>query len=100
MGMRPERRRVSVSGPRYRAKADVLGQETSDGFLLCDASTQDIFELNETARRIWELVVEETTVDRMVEILMDEYDATEEQIRESVVETIEELVDQGLVTKS
>lgn len=86
-----------MSGPRYRAKEDVHGQETSDGFLLCDASTQEIFELNETARRIWELVVEGNTIDRMVEVLMDEYEATEEQIRASVVETIHELFEQGLV---
>ncbi len=86
-----------MSGPRYCAKHDVHGQETSDGFLLCDATTQEIFELNETARRIWELVVEGNTIDRMVEVLMDEYEATEDQIRESVEETVEELVDQGLV---
>ncbi len=89
-----------MSGPRYCAKDDVHGQETSDGFLLCDASTQEIFELNETARRIWELIVEGNTVDRMVEILMQEYEATEEQIRESVVETIEELIEQGLIQES
>lgn len=89
-----------MSGPRYCAKDDVHGQETSDGFLLCDANTQEIFELNETARRIWELIVEGNTVDRMVEILMQEYEATEEQIRESVVETIEELIEQGLIQES
>jgi hypothetical protein len=77
----------------------MYGQPTDDGFLLVDAATQDIYELNETAQRIWELLTEGKSLDQIVDLLLDEYDASREQIQESVDEAIAELVDQGLVTK-
>jgi len=86
-----------MGSSRFTAKRDVVAQTTAEGFILVDVSTQDIFELNETAQRIWELLVAGKTSEEISGALFDEYEATEEQIAECVDETIAELLEQGLL---
>ncbi len=82
----------------YIPKEDIVAEQTGEEHLLVDVSTQDIFELNETAWRIWELIGEGLTEGAITEKLLEEYDATEEEIRASVEESVAELLDQGLIT--
>jgi hypothetical protein len=89
-----------MGSSRYTAKQDVVAQTSAEGFILVDVSTQDIFELNETAQRIWELLVAGKAGQEIVAALFDEYEATEDQISECVDETIAELLEQGLLLET
>lgn len=89
-----------MGSSRYTAKQDVVAQASAEGFILVDVSTQDIFELNETAQRIWELLVAGKDREEVITALFDEYEATREHIGECVDETIAELLDQGLLLET
>jgi hypothetical protein len=78
-------------------KEDVIAEGSSDVCLLVDVTTQDIYELNETAWRIWQLISDGCSEEQIVSMLQEEFEATEADIRESVAETVEDLLGLGLV---
>ncbi len=84
---------------KLRPRDDVIAEGTSDVCLLVDIATQDIFELNETAWRIWQLVAEGVSEEAVVGKLLEEYEASEEEIRECVSESIDELLELGLIVE-
>jgi hypothetical protein len=88
-----------VPDRKLRPRDDVIAEGTSDVCLLVDIATQDIYELNETAWRIWQLVAEGCAESGIVAKLLDEYEASEEEIRECVLESVDELLQLGLIVE-
>lgn len=86
-----------VQAVKYRVSEDIIGEELSSGYVLIDTATQAIFELNETAWRIWQLLGQGLSQDEIVSKLLAEYDADEVEVRASVEEAIAEFIDDGLV---
>lgn len=80
-----------------RPREDVIAEGSTDSPLLVDVATQEIFDLNETALRIWECVTEGLSESQIVSKLAEEYDASVEDIREAVAESLDELLELGLV---
>ena len=56
-----------------------------------------IYVLNDVASRIWELVRSPTTVDRIAEIVADEFDVSPGRAAEDVAEFLDSLGERGLI---
>lgn len=59
--------------------------------------TDKIFDLNETAARLVELLSEGRTAGAAAEVIAGEYDATPEDVTNDVVNTIATLVDESIL---
>jgi len=86
-----------VSDRVLRPREDVVAEGTCDSPLLVDVATQEIFDLNETAWRIWQCVCDGLSESQIVSVLAEEYDASVEEIRDAVAEAMDELIELGLV---
>ena len=59
--------------------------------------TNQIFELNRTGARIWELMTSSATPDAAVSQLLDEFDVTREVAAAELRELQQRLLDAGLI---
>jgi pyrroloquinoline quinone biosynthesis protein D len=85
---------------RPTRRSNVLTQETSDALVLLDPNGGAYFSLNEVGSRVWHLCDGTRTVADVVGVLADEFDAPSETIREDVLELLEELAAERLVSES
>jgi coenzyme PQQ biosynthesis protein PqqD len=85
---------------RPTRRADVLTQETSDALVLLDPQGGAYFSLNDVGSRVWGLCDGTRSVADLVSVLADEFDAPTEAIRDDVLELLEELASEGLVTEA
>ncbi len=68
-----------------------------DSVMLVDLSTNRIFELNETGARIWELIAEGLSGDRVVERLVSEFSIDEAGAAGEYRQLVEQLRREGLI---
>jgi hypothetical protein len=59
-----------------------------------------IYTLNEMGTRIWELMNDQTDIDKMAEIISSEYEVSIEQARKDIDEFLSSLEASGLIEKS
>ncbi len=57
----------------------------------------NVYYLNETASRVWELIAENLCVQDIVAVITDEYDTATEIAHQDVKETIERLEEIGAI---
>lgn len=72
--------------------------DLGDEAVLLDPDTGNYFGLNEVAARILELAATETTVDRIVKALLDEYDVDRPRLEADVAAFVQDLEAKGLLT--
>lgn len=68
-----------------------------DEAVLLDAESGNYFGLNEVAARILELAASETTVDRIVKALLEEYDVDRSRLEADVSAFVRDLESKGLL---
>jgi hypothetical protein len=56
-----------------------------------------IITVNEIGVLIWNLLQEETTFEKIVQQILEEYDAEESEVREDVREFLEHLITEGIL---
>lgn len=83
---------TSVVVSQNLAVAD-LGSEA----VLLDPSSGSYYGLNEVAARILDLAREETTIDQIVDRLLDEFDVERQRLAADVVTFVEDLEARGLI---
>ena len=76
---------------------DVLSQEVSGETVLLDLNNENYFGLNEVGTRIWQLLQEQDNLEKIYEILLDEYEVDAKQLRKDFDDIINQLKDTGLV---
>ena len=76
---------------------DVLSQEVSGETVLLDLNSENYFGLNEVGTRIWQLLQEEGDLQKVYDIMLDEYDVDEKQLGKDMEELVARLVDAGLI---
>jgi len=86
-----------VSDPLPRAAADVVARRLGDSAVLVRLSTNQIYELNETGARLWELLEEGASIDAAVTTLAREFEAAREEIAGDVDALLRDLSEQGLI---
>lgn len=82
---------------RVRPSADALHQSLAGEAVLLNARTDEFFALDPVGTRIWELIVSDGDLDRILAKLAAEYDAPAERIAADVLSVIERLRALGLV---
>jgi len=76
---------------------DVVWQRLSDEVVILHVASGTYFGLDGVGSRVWCLIAEHGSREKIVEILMNEYDAPEDQIREDVDGLIQQLADKRLI---
>lgn len=83
---------------RFRPKANVLVRELDGEAVLLDLDTGRYFTLNPTGRRIFELLDGEQTLAEVLELLLQEFDATRAKLEGDLLELVAELGREGLIS--
>jgi len=92
-------------GPSIRADApgwwrpdpDVVTRRLGDEVVLIHLRTNQIYELNRTAARIWELISAGATCPQIEQRLEEEFDVPADRLPITVDSFLAELADSGLV---
>jgi hypothetical protein len=66
----------------FRPHPDVLARRVGEEIVLVHMGRNDIFALNPTAARLWELLTEGRSRSEAVERLTSEFDASEEAVEQ------------------
>ena len=76
---------------------DVVARRLGDGAVLVHLPTNQIFELNETGARVWELIAGGQTLAAMTQTLVDEYDVDPADAEAKIKSVVDDLSAAGLV---
>ena len=80
--------------------SSVVSQAFDNELLLFNLETDNIYQLNSTGKRLWELVSAGNNVTEVQEQLLREYDIDREQLVLEIQKILAMLVDEKLVTIS
>lgn len=80
-----------------RPHPDVVWRRLGDDVVLVQLHTNEIYSLNETAGRAWELLSAGVSRSDLERALLEEYDVDPEDLCRSVDELLEQLAQAGLV---
>lgn len=86
-----------TGGTTLRRVTSLPFQKMNHEALVVDPRTRSVHLLNPTATRVWDLLEAPRTVDQLVSILGQEYDAAEEILRAEVATLLADLEAKGLV---
>jgi hypothetical protein len=81
-----------------RPSTDVIGRRLDDRFVVVNLRTNHIYELNETASVLWELLEAETDAARLAPAIVERFDVEADRAQRDVNDTLRVLTDAGLVT--
>ena len=82
---------------KLRISKEVIFQELEGEAVLLNMQSGIFFGLNPVAKRMWELLNELGQAEKVLQQLLQEYEASEEQLRQDLVDFIEKLKSKGLV---
>ena len=83
----------------YTPHPDVVFRRLEGRMVLVHMATNQVFELNLTGARIWELLEQGIGGEQLLQSLADEFDVDREQLRNEVSDILSDLVAENLVTK-
>jgi hypothetical protein len=82
----------------HKPHPDVVFRRLENRMVLVHMGTNQMFELNRTGARIWELLGEGVGGKQLLVTLADEFDVDEDQLRNEVDTILGELATKRLVT--
>lgn len=77
----------------------MVSRRLDDGTVLVNMSTNRIFELNRTGARFWELLDDGSSEAEIVARLGEEFDVSEEQLRQEIRSLVDSLMNEGLISR-
>lgn len=80
--------------------ANVVAQELGDGLLAINMDTGNIYELNSTGTRLWQLISEGLAFSEIAAALLDEYDVPPDKLKQEIEELLSRLLDASLLEKA
>jgi hypothetical protein len=83
---------------RVRIQDDVLFQELKGEAVLLNLKTGVYLGLNQLGTRIWQLLQEDGSLDRAKEVILQEYDVTPEKFAQELLDLVQQMEKQGLVS--
>jgi hypothetical protein len=83
---------------RPQRTENVVARTLDGEAVLLDLASEEYYSLNEVGSRIWELADGEHSVGDMVEAIVTDYDAERAQVEEDVLDLLDELSREGLVS--
>ena len=91
---------MSMIHARYRASPDVLATRVGDEIVLVDVKTDQIYSLNGTAARIWELITDDRDRADVERYMMAEFDVAAAELTEAIDDVVRSLTRNGLLVPS
>lgn len=82
-----------------KRKRDVISRPFGDAAVLVDLTTNQIFELNRTGHRIWELLDQRLDRAAIADALQREFDVERSQLEMEIDELLGELRRENLLTE-
>ena len=76
---------------------DVLFQEVGGEAVLLSLASESYFGLDPVGTRIWQLLGEDPSLQRTLELLQDEYDVDRPRLQADLLTLVEALAEAGLV---
>ena len=80
-----------------RPHEDVVSERVGDDLVLVHLGTNEIFALNPTGARFWELLVEGESREKIVERITAEYEVGRDELSAEIDAMVAELVQQKMV---
>ena len=77
--------------------AQVMSRQVGDETVILDLTSGMYFGLDPVGARIWQLLSVGHQMDAVVTSLLNEYEVSEEQLRQDVETLVSELISRGLV---
>ena len=87
---------MSEKDAMWRRVASLPFQTLDSETIVVNPAQREVYLLNETASRLWELCAQPCSVDELVAVLGDEYDVPAVDLRRSVVEVLDGFLDKRL----
>jgi len=81
----------------YSLNPDVVFKRLEDRMVLVDLKSNQIFELNSTGARVWELLQEGVSVDTLIDRLEAEFEADPATLRTEIESLLSDLLSEGLI---
>jgi len=81
-----------------QADPDVVFRRLGERMVLIQLQTNNIFDLNETSARLWELLVEVGEPAEISARLVAEYDVDPELLRQEITQTLAAFAENDLIT--
>ncbi|HUR73956.1 MAG TPA: PqqD family protein [Sporichthya sp.] len=75
----------------------VTFRRLGDRMVLIHLQTNDIFDLNETSARLWELLGEHGDVEQILTVLAEEFDVDPQQLQRETSATLKEFARWDLI---
>lgn len=90
---------AAISGNTLIARnPSILFNDFDDGLMMMDIDSGNYFDIDSVGGRIWALLETPTTVDRICESLVAEYNVAPDVCSSETIGFIEKLAEKGLVT--
>jgi len=88
----------------YRKKDEIVARKIADETILVPirgklADMQRIFSLNPVADFIWTQLEKETPVEKILSLMIDEFDVEEKKAEEDLLELIDDFLTENLIEK-
>jgi hypothetical protein len=85
---------------RVRILDDVLFQELQGEAVLLNLRTGVYLGLNQIGTRIWQLLQEDGALSRVLEVMLREYDVTQEKLSKDLLDLVGQMEKQGLLAEA
>lgn len=85
---------------RLTVSEEVVVRDLGGEAILLDMATSTYFGLNAVGTRIWNLLVEHQRTDRIVPLLLEEFDVAEDALRLDVDRLVTQLLEKGLLIEA
>lgn len=82
---------------RVKMSPEVLFRELDGEAVMLDLETEKYYGLDEVGTRMWELLDEHGDVEKVIGLLLEEYEVAEDQLRTDMGELISQFAEHGLV---
>ena len=84
-------------GKTVKVLPEVLSREVSGETVLLDLNSEIYFGLDDIGTRIWQLIQEHSDLDKVYDIMLEEYAVNAEQLEKDLNELTEKLAEAGLI---
>ena len=86
-----------MSNQKLRIPEDVIYRDLAGEAVILNLKTGTYFGLDPVGTRMWSLIAELQSTDKVVEVLLSEYEVEEQQARSDLEELIRQLLSKGLL---
>jgi hypothetical protein len=83
---------------RFRSDPDVVARRVQDEVVLVQLGRNQVYALNRTGARLWELMVDGCRPSEAVECMLEEFDVAEPELRGEIDSFLDLLLREGLLS--